>query len=293
MAEAGNLQVRIKRQQLIQAQGLEEARQAEKLNELEQLKNAAPVMLQTVSIPVEKDLQEPSADLLSTAYEENQLEMPSTKVKRNSRLESSKEKFQLQEKLKGKKILAKKGGKIPYQDAKKLDDEKLVRDYETLPVNDSYLSLRYELISNRYFALLPRKQMQKLSREQLVSRLKEQYGKEKNERQEDLIAYYQTMIRLKDYEEEQEGKEEGEKEEEKEERKEGLSKEEKKKNLKALENNQKAFQNSYLSGEEIQKRTAAMRKVLLKEEDDEKQEEKGSITEEQKEGIRAILAWMY
>ncbi|MBQ9437442.1 MAG: hypothetical protein IJU50_03850, partial [Lachnospiraceae bacterium] len=36
-----------------------------------------------------------------------------------------------------------------------------------------------------------------------------------------------------------------------------------------------------------------MRKVLLKEEDDEKQEEKGSITEEQKEGIRAILAWMY
>ncbi len=61
----------------------------------------------------------------------------------------------------------------------------------------SYYQVMEELMLNRYYALLPREDMMKLSYDDLRERLDKLFKEEPDNRKKDLISYYQCLIRLK------------------------------------------------------------------------------------------------
>ncbi len=62
----------------------------------------------------------------------------------------------------------------------------------------TYYQLIEDMALNKYYALLPREGMMKLTYVQLRQRLEALYGKEKGDRNEELINYYQSLIRIKE-----------------------------------------------------------------------------------------------
>lgn len=61
----------------------------------------------------------------------------------------------------------------------------------------TYYEILEALILNRYYALLPREEMRSLSEEVLIGRLNKLYDKPENERNKELIDFYQNLLRLK------------------------------------------------------------------------------------------------
>lgn len=80
------------------------------------------------------------------------------------------------------------------------DKQSLIKDeahLRTLVDIRTFYEVQEALMSNRYYALLPRKEMQKLSFSDLRARLFKLYEKKEGKRNNELIDYYQNLLRLK------------------------------------------------------------------------------------------------
>ena len=69
--------------------------------------------------------------------------------------------------------------------------------YKTLVDVKDYYAAQEGLMSNRYYALVPRTEMKELSEEALRARLQKFYAEKPEERNKALIDYYQNLLRLR------------------------------------------------------------------------------------------------
>jgi len=69
--------------------------------------------------------------------------------------------------------------------------------YKTLTDVKDYYAAQEGLMSNRYYALVPRTEMKELSEETLRARLQKLYAEKQETRNKDLIDYYQNLLRMK------------------------------------------------------------------------------------------------
>lgn len=174
-------------------QGMKEARA---------LKTAstAPLMEQKIHLPVVKNLPAPDEDILQEAREAEELEMASYQLKQDQALQESKKKYKMQEQL--KEPLKKEAEKsdLSMGQLMKLKDQELVDRREELDQQNPYLQLRYQLIRNKYYALLPADQMDKLSEEEITRKLDELGTGDVHDQNAELIDYYRTLLDLKGFE---------------------------------------------------------------------------------------------
>ena len=82
-------------------------------------------------------------------------------------------------------------------DAQKDDLLRQEAHLKTLVDIRTYYQVQEALVSNRYYALLPREDMRKLSESDLRAKLAKLYEKDGNERNDELIDYYQNLLRFK------------------------------------------------------------------------------------------------
>ena len=244
----------------------------------------------TLTVPAEADLVD--------AYEASSLFLTDSASKRKSALKDSKKKYDLQEALirKERNPLRRQRPaavkRISLKSAINLSDRELVEHFgEYSTGNNNYLATRYALLKNKYYSLLPENEMRKLSRFELLSRLRELYEKEPEHRNTELILYYQSLIILMDHEKEAEGK----KKEPAVTRVRPSVAQLKKDNGAGLKRNEKAIKDLCLSPEETEERMKLMKSVMVPENDAQSWmgDKEDRITPSQKEGIRQVLAWMY
>ncbi len=255
-------------------------------------RNAVMVSGVNLTLPTEEDLVH--------AYESTEFELTDSVAKRKTRLDESKRRFSLQETLinKEKDPLRRNNAPVPkrisMKDAIKMGDRELVEKLDRITTGNGYLDTRYALLKNKYYALVPEREIRKLSRGQLLERLRKLYAVKPDERDKDLILYYQSVIALMDYE-----KSEKEKDENPDPGVPYLQRpslaELKKENGGCLKRNEKAIDSLCLSDEETKKRKDVMNSILVPANDKKvwRADKKDQISGSQKEGIRQVLAWMY
>lgn len=162
--------------------------------------SAAPLMEQKIHLPVEKNLPAPDEDILKEAKEMEKLDMASYQLKQDQALQESKKKYKMQERLKEPLKKETEKNALSVGQLMKLKDQELVDRREELDQQDPYLQLRYQLIRNKYYALLPADQMQKLSEEEIQRKLNELGTGDSHDQNAELIDYYRTLLDLKGYE---------------------------------------------------------------------------------------------
>ena len=94
------------------------------------------------------------------------------------------------------------GHTLAQKDVVKLSDEKLYTRFQSLDHTDEYVKARLDLIKNRYYALVPEKEIKKLSRNEILNRLRKLYAVKGKERDYDLIEYYQNILIIRHREKE-------------------------------------------------------------------------------------------
>ncbi len=177
-------------------------------------------------------------------------------------------------------------------DAVKLSDASLISHFGEYTGQDAYLRLRYQILSNRYYALLPKESIVKLSRRELIGRLAVLYAAEPEHRNAELISFFEDLIRIRDFEESVKKKP-----------KpaqlildDAISEEERSKNLEFLAHNEEQIRQSTLNEREKFKRIVLMKKIMnpgAGADGEFLRESSIPVSPVQKEGIRQVLAWMY
>ncbi|MBQ1526816.1 MAG: hypothetical protein IIZ75_06755 [Lachnospiraceae bacterium] len=111
------------------------------------------------------------------------------------------------------------------KDVVKLTDEKFLTRYTGMDHNSDYIKARFDLIKNRYYALVPEKEIKKLPTSDILNRLRKLYSVKGAERDTDLIDYYQNILIIRNCEKEisQEKGKDGEKIEEDNKQKAGIT----------------------------------------------------------------------
>ncbi len=256
---------------------------------------ASPLQVRPVTADLNAAvLPQPEPAALQAAYNANGFEYADSGRKRQKLLNESIEKFNLQQRLRQRE----QGNAQPRQtavDIKKameLSDEKLVKNYGGYQgAGMPYLTVRYNLMKNKYYALLPVEEMRKMDRLTLLSRLRAEYGKE--QRDPDLIRFYEDLVRLRIHEDSQD--------ESKKDRPNpgnppvSMPEDERIHNQKAYNANLLRINKLHISDEEKESRRINMRKVMEPGNGDSLWDEnvRNRISPAQQEGIRSILAWMY
>ncbi|MBQ6966320.1 MAG: hypothetical protein IJP84_00260 [Lachnospiraceae bacterium] len=257
---------------------------------------ASPLQVRPVTVDLNAVvLEQPNIAGLQAAYNTTGFELADSGRKRKKLLDESTERFRLQERLRNKvqtNAAPQQHTEINVKKAMKLSDEKLVRDYgRYLGEAEQYLTVRYNLMKNKYYALLPVEEMRKMDRLSLLAKLRDEYGKE--QRDPDLIRLYEDLIRLKIHEEAQD--------ETKKDRPNPenpplqISRKEREHNRKALEANISRIDNLHINDNEKAQRRLNMQRVMDPQGEYKlwAEEIRARITPAQYEGIRSILAWMY
>lgn len=156
-----------------------------------------------------------------------------------------------------------------------------------------YLALRYSLMKNKYYSILPVQELKKLSRLDIMNRLVKEMKKANPD--QELVLFYQNLVELQNMEAEETFKPV---------RKnpahpavEITAKERKNNASYCRKLQQQILGNRALSGEEKTRRILRMNNIMNDENQSFWQEktavEKKNITPEKREGVRSILAWMY
>ena len=207
----------------------------------------------------------PDLATMKNAIQEAKLDVSEAQFKKDRVLEQNKERFELQKgffrkvkKLSDKGWKVRNAKKIEIDKAMQLSDAELIKNTGKYNGPKEYLGARYGLISNKYYAMLPENVMRKLSRVQMLYKLKELYAAQN--RNKDLIDYYENLIRITDAEnaEKEKGnalpglKEKSAKE----------KTEEKKDNKEALNKNSKILDSLHYDSEMLNKKKEAMRKIM-------------------------------
>ena len=254
----------------------------------------SPLQLNTVKMDETVELTIPREQEIIDAYNEVEFESSDSAWKKSSRLNSAREKYNLQSELLNKEEMVPIQRPLKNISTKKaidLSDKDLVKHYKEYNTEDDYLDRRYSLIRNKYYSLLPRSEIKKLKRPQLVQKTKELYLKDP--RNDELIRYFQNMIAIRDYEADVK---KGKKKPEDPKVKTIPSKESlKKENGAAAKKAEKYITNICADEEARSERIAAMKSVMIPEsaETSWRLDKDDLVSSSQKEGIRQILAWMY
>nr|MCR4656179.1 hypothetical protein [Lachnospiraceae bacterium] len=166
----------------------------------------SPIMLHPVSANLDEvQLLPPDPRRIENAYRDAGFEYAGSDRKKRGLLRESIERYNLQERLsmqmQDEEMLIVKTD-ISVKKAMEKNDAELVRNYDSYEGDGMpYVNVRYRLIRNRYYAVLPVKEMRKLERKDLLSRLRAEY--KKSPRNPDLIEFYEDLIRLKGFEDAQ------------------------------------------------------------------------------------------
>ncbi len=260
----------------------------------------SPIMQHAITLTDESHILIPQLNDLVEAYDATEMTLVSSQNKRNSLLEKSKERYN-QQKLFFRKVNQLKANgwrrsgarDIPIDKAMKLTDAEIIAHIGDYKGPKEYLTLRYKLISNKYFALLPEREMREIPRPQLIYKLRQLYAKSPDQRNGDLIDFYQNLVRLYDFKEAEEQKKRRASDRSPVRSAEEIKKD-KRKNKDALKQNSAILDKSYYSQTDKAKRKDVMQKVLDPQNNEEfLQESKLEISDAQQEGLRDVFAWMY
>ncbi len=239
---------------------------------------------------------EPTQDNITEAYLQAGFEMPEKLKKRDAILREGEKKYALQQMLVQNEIQQEDRVDLfpvmSVNDARKLSDKQLVENYAAYDKNNRYLSVRYSLIKNPYYSLLPIKTIKTMSRSDLMDRIRKLYEEKKDVRNTDLICYYRDVIMLIDMENETDeplsdtlrlnrltlpAKDKLEDE-----------------NKKAFEKNSGIIHKNVLTEDDQKKRIETMKSVMMPKNKNSSWHGKDTeLPEHKKEGIRRVLAWMY
>lgn len=246
-------------------------------------------------------LIQPDETEIRRAFKKAGLEWADTAKKKHEHITNSVQRYQLQVRLNDKirsNTHPSQARQVELKKAVEISDEDLVRHYgEYGGESAQYMNVRYNLMKNRYYNLLPVKEMRKLTREELFSKLRKEYEKEPARRKTGLIAFYQDLIRMKQFEDSLDKKELRRNPEHP---PLNITEAEERYNREAYDSNIRKLDSLHISQPERRKRKEAMQRVMLRpaapelgflQDKDAKDVKK--IKPEQKEGIRQVLAWMY
>ena len=147
---------------------------------------------------------EPRLGDIKTAREHADFTLSDSPRERNRILEESKKKRRLtiQARSQNQDNIPLMRHPLTEKDALKLSDEKLLLRSEQMNLNSTYVKARLDLIKNRYYALLPEKEVKKLSNNEILTRLRKLYLDKGAKRDTDLINFYQNMLMIRNHEKE-------------------------------------------------------------------------------------------
>lgn len=257
----------------------------------------SPILRDAVQLPPNVALNEPTDEAIRRTY--RQIGVPLENKQRKSILSSGRKNFTIQEKL-ARKATEQQSRPlermtVTLEQAISLSDAYLVKNFGKYQGEgvDRYLYLRYSLISNKYYALLPKDVSSKLSREELVQRLAKLYSAAPAHRDPELISFYENLVRVKDIETSvnaapleapllQYPTE--------------ISAEEQRSNDAVFDRNVKILRQGEGNEDVRAARLSLMEKIMHHGQNpgtDFLQQSNFEISPEQKEGIRQCLAWMY
>ncbi|MCR5789629.1 MAG: hypothetical protein K6G83_07045 [Lachnospiraceae bacterium] len=256
-----------------------------------------PIMLHPVKAsPNEVQLKRPDLNRIERAYRETEVTFTDSASKRRNLLIESEKKYRLQQMLSRKE---KQAGQalirildIGVKEAIGTSDAELVRHYNGYAGEGlSYIRVRYRLMRNRYYSVLPVEEMRKLERPELLRRLRTEYAKDT--RNEKLIAFYQDLVRLKCFEDEQDEKKKDRENPANPPRE--ITQQERRHNESAYRKNTDIITGLHISEEEKTARKDAMKRVMRPDARNRLWPDNDAvgISPEQTEGARTILAWMY
>ncbi len=263
--------------------------------------NAAPLLKSPLLVNAVDDkldevtLEKPDLVKLQEAYEAVDFEFSESRRKKRSILNEGMERYDLQDALQKKekkKAVVTDKKALTVKKAMKLSDEDIVKNLGGYSGVDSYLNARYNLMRSKYYALLPTKEMRKLSSKELLRRLRTEYAKTPEKRNKDLIAFYQALVRIKNIEEAEDRDDDYTPPEHP---PVAITAEERENNGKILTKNAALIDSLHIKPEEKLKRKDAMNKVMVSGATNKFWSDKdtSNIRPEQIEGSRRILAWMY
>ncbi len=267
-------------------------------------KRSNPLMKNKVDMTATVPLTVPDDALLRGAYLNAGLDISEYSWKRRMMLSDCRDRYHMQQQLRQKLMTAPQvnaGGPvlaaIPLKDSIKLSDERLVEQFVRYHgKGGEYLEARYQLLNNRYYALLPIKTMRALPRHEIMGRLRKLYAEQGPDRNEELIRYYQAIIITGDFERA---------EKEAQARRGGAAPQLQLldlprtgellvKNSSAFNRNADVMRKSFITVSEYNSRMAAMKSVLIP--GNRRSSWKAgdtSIDDTKRESMRRILEWMY
>ncbi|MCR5402401.1 MAG: hypothetical protein K6E91_01090 [Butyrivibrio sp.] len=267
-----------------------------------------PIQMNPVNTDIAQvQLRRPSDTRIRDAYAAIGFDYEDSDKKRQALLNKSNAKYTLQRALREKETAvnaAPRQIQVTAKAAMELSDSKLVNNYGRYTGECAdYLRIRYSLMRNRYYALLPVEELRALDRGALLSKLRAEYTKA--QRSADLIAFYQDLIRLKMYDDSKAGLNKDRPNRENPPL--VISADERNKNRLAYNNNNPGDSNTllghidrmHISDAEKVRRRQVLKAVMRPEENDEdngaiwQESDLRRITPKQQEGLRRILAWIF
>ncbi len=256
-----------------------------------------PILRNVVQLPENAVLNVPTEAEIATTY--NQIGVVLEEKQRADVISASRKLFTTQEELAQKvadmEQRPERRKTVTPAEAVKLSDASLIKhfgEYQGEGI-DQYLYLRYSLISNKYYAVLPKDASFKLSREEIISRLARLYGAEPDQRNAELISFYENLVRVKDFEA---SAKEAPAAAEVVANAHQITDEERRSNEKVFAKNEQKLMEGVHDVNEWNRRLTLMQNVMKHGQNPDENFLAGSaipITAEMKEGIRQCLAWMY
>lgn len=240
----------------------------------------------------------PTEDMLERAYERTGFEYSNDQARRNKMLREAEGRRDLQNALQNRinevnqhPVTAKN---LTRAKAIGYSDKYLASHYGSFNgAATDYLNLRYSLMKNRYYSILPAQELKKLSRLDILDRLAKEQSREGPD--QELILFYQNLVELQIAEEQEKQRPV----------RDNLANPPVQMTNAEREKNASHYTklstqidtNRALSAEEKARRKATMSKILVNNGNtfwqDKTDAEKKNITAAKQEGIRSILAWMY
>ncbi len=246
------------------------------------------------------DIKESNLDNLTEAYSRTGFELVDSVEKRTKMLKQCRERKALQQRFAqklGNDAPTEEYRTVTLKEAMKLSDKKLVDNYgaDYSGAGKEYIDIKYNLLKNPLYSLLPVDELKKKSRYELLNKLNKEYSREDAlTNRKDVIAFYTDLIKLQILEDK----------EKKVERKNppnppvNITAKERKDNKSTLVNVTSAvYRYSHLTKEQRVERYNAASRVLesgaYKFWDDKAVPDMEGVSPAQKEGARMVLAWMY
>ena len=243
-------------------------------------------------------LDDPTADKLLAAYTKTGFEYASAQAKRDKMLREATTRRTLQGTLQNKIQQVRQHpprvSNLTKAKAVSYSDKYIVSHYGEFGGEATlYLELRFSLMKNKYYALLPVAELKNLPRLDIMNRLTKEMKKEHPDHE--LVMFYQNLVELQNMEAEIKKKDvrsnptNPPRE---------ITAKERKNNASYFKKLQETIHgNIALSGEAKAQRVQTMHDVMYNDGgrfwQDKKPAETKDLTPEKKEGIRSILAWMY